>query len=135
MGLGKTFEILAFYDLDKVEKPSLIVCPKSLIFNWISEINKFVEHTEYIKIYGNSDTRKEIINNINPSKRCLYITSYDSLRNDIDLYKNVKFRYLFLDEAQAIKTVTAKKSISTKLIKSQYRFVLTGTPRENNIVE
>lgn len=135
MGLGKTFEILAFYDLDKIEEPSLIVCPKSLIFNWINEINKFVNHTEYIKIYGNGETRKDIIKNINPAKRCLYITSYDSLRNDIELYNNINFRYLFLDEAQAIKTVTAKKSISAKLIKSKYRFVLTGTPIENNILE
>ena len=100
MGLGKTFEMLSFYDLDKEEAPSLIVCPKSLIFNWINEINKFVPHTIYQKIFGTSEERKNIINNIALNKRCLYLTSYDSLRNDIELYKKIKFRYVILDEAQ-----------------------------------
>ena len=135
MGLGKTFEMLSFYDLDKEEAPSLIVCPKSLIFNWINEINKFVPHTIYQKIFGTSEERKNIINNIALNKRCLYLTSYDSLRNDIELYKKIKFRYVILDEAQAIKTFTSKKSISTKLLSSEYRFVLTGTPIENNVLE
>ncbi len=135
MGLGKTFEMLAFYDLDKEEEPSLVVCPKSLVFNWASEITKFINHTDYVKIYGGLEERKKIIRGILPNKRCLYITSYDSLRNDIELYKKIKFRYVILDEAQAIKTFTAKKAISTKLLNSTYRFVLTGTPIENNVLE
>lgn len=135
MGLGKTFEMLAFYDLDKEEEPSLVVCPKSLVFNWASEINKFINHTDYVRIYGNLEERKKIIRGILPNKRCLYITSYDSLRNDIELYKKIKFKYVILDEAQAIKTFTAKKAISTKLLNSTYRFVLTGTPIENNVLE
>lgn len=135
MGLGKTFEMLAFYSLDKVEEPSLIVCPKSLIFNWSNEINKFVSDTKFVKVYGSLEERKNIISSIKPNERCLYITSYDSLRNDVDLYKDVKFRYLILDEAQAIKTNNAKKTLSVKKINATFRFVLTGTPIENNILE
>lgn len=135
MGLGKTFEMLAFYSLDKTNEPSLIVCPKSLIFNWSHEINKFIPDTKFVKVYGSLDERKKIISSISPNERCLYITSYDSLRNDIDLYKECKFRYLILDEAQAIKTNSAKKTLSVKKINSTFRFVLTGTPIENNILE
>ena len=135
MGLGKTLEVITLIKSDMALMPSLIVCPKSLLYNWYSEFNKFDGLTRVIMIYGNSSQRKKIINNINSNAKIVYVTAYDSLRNDLDLYKNYKFNYIVLDEAQAIKNVNAIKSISVKSLVGANRFALTGTPIENNIID
>ena len=134
MGLGKTLQTIALLNIDKTAIPSLIVCPKSLVFNWYNEFLKFDPNTKAIKIFGSQEERKQIINNIKPNEHIIYITSYDSLRNDLEKY-NCTFQYLILDEAQAIKTFTSKKSRSVKQIKSIHRFALTGTPIENSALE
>lgn len=134
MGLGKTLQIITLLKSDTTLKPSLIVCPKTLIFNWVSEFLKFDEKTKVVEIYGNSNVRKSIISNINYDENIVYITSYDSLRSDVELY-NKEFKYFILDEAQVIKNVYAGKSQAVKNIKSEYKFALTGTPVENNIID
>mgnify|MGYP002626862483 FL=1 len=68
-------------------------------------------------------------------KKVIYITSYDSLRLDEELYKDKTFEIMILDEAQAIKNSRAKKSISVTHINSNVRFVLTGTPIENSVLD
>ncbi len=135
MGLGKTLEIIALLASDVNFKPSLIVCPKSLIFNWMNEFERFAPYIKVQAIYGSAMFRKSLINNISKDEDCVYITSYDSLRLDIDEYKAVQFNYAILDEAQYIKNVFAKKTKSVKLIQASHRFVLTGTPIENNIYD
>ncbi len=134
MGLGKTLQMIALLKANKVNKPSLIVCPKTLIFNWKSEFQKFDSEQEVVEIYGISSVREKIINNINYKSNTIYLTSYDSLRNDIELYKK-EFNFLILDEAQVIKNVYASKSVAVKNIKAKHRFALTGTPVENNIID
>lgn len=134
MGLGKTLEIITFLKSDNEQKPSLIVCPKSLIFNWYSEFEKFDKDTKVVQIYGNQAERKHIIDNIKENEKIIYITSYDSLRNDEDDYK-VQFNYVILDEGQYIKNIYAKKTKTVKSIKGIHRFVLTGTPIENNVYD
>ncbi len=135
MGLGKTLEVITAIKADDSLIPSLIVCPKSLLFNWYSEFEKFDGETEVKMIYGNQDVRKNKISKINPKSKIVYITAYDSLRNDIDLYNDINFNYLILDEAQNIKNVTALKSVAVKSIDASHRFALTGTPIENNIID
>ena len=135
MGLGKTLEVITAIKANDDNLPSLIVCPKSLLFNWYSEFEKFDGETDVRMIYGNSDIRKNRILGINPDKKVIYITAYDSLRNDIELFQNLKFNYLILDEAQNIKNVNAQKSLAVKQIDASYRFALTGTPIENNIID
>ena len=85
MGLGKTLEIISLLKSNKDEMPSLIVCPKSLIFNWMNEFYKFDGESKVVKIYGNSNERKNIISSIKKQQKVIYITSYDSMRNDIEL--------------------------------------------------
>ena len=135
MGLGKTLEFITLFKADHNELPSLIVCPKSLVFNWYSEFEKFDGETDVRMIYGSVSARHNLINGINPEKKAIYIVSYDTLRNDIDLFINHKFNYLVLDEAQAIKNVHAQKSNSVKQIDAIHRFALTGTPIENNVID
>lgn len=134
MGLGKTIQMITLLKANRINKPSLIICPKTLIFNWKSEFQKFDDEQEVVEIYGLSNIREKIINVIDYNSNTIYITSYDSLRNDVDLY-NKEFNFLILDEAQVIKNVYAGKSIAVKNIKACHRFALTGTPIENNIID
>ena len=133
MGLGKTLEIITLLNGIDLKLPVLIVTPKSLIYNWISEFNKFSPNTKVCSIYGMQNDRKEIIDNL--YNDTIYITSYDSLYRDIKLYENKEFSYLILDEAQAIKNALAEKTKAVKKIKSQNKLALTGTPIENNIYD
>ncbi|MGN1405750.1 MAG: DEAD/DEAH box helicase, partial [Erysipelotrichaceae bacterium] len=134
MGLGKTLEIITLIVSDNTPKPNLIVCPKSLIFNWKNEFNRFAPEEEAIEIYGNKNSRDEIISHIDPDRKVNYITSYDSLRNDIESYK-CKMNLMVIDEAQYIKNVNAQKTQSVKQIEASHKLALTGTPIENNIID
>lgn len=134
MGLGKTIQMIALLKAHQINKPTLIVCPKTLIFNWKSEFQKFDDTREVVEVYGISNIREHIIKNIDYNSNTVYITSYDSLRNDEKLYKK-EFGFLILDEAQVIKNVYAGKSIAVKSVKAIHRFALTGTPVENNIID
>ena len=103
-------------------------------FNWISEFAKFDPAAGVTEIYGPESRRRESIEGINYHKKWVYITSYDSLRNDIGKYTG-EFNYGILDEAQYIKNVHAQKTRSVKELRALHRFALTGTPIENSIVD
>ena len=134
MGLGKTLQIITLILADLEKRPSLVVCPKSLIFNWKTEFNKFAPSLIVKEIYGNQAERRDVISNISEDEKVIYIISYDSLGRDIEFIKQ-GFNFLILDEAQAIKNVNAKKSVNVKIIKASYRYALTGTPIENNVID
>lgn len=132
MGLGKTLQIMAFISSDEVNKPSIIVCPMSLMYNWQNECEKWKLSIPTILIMGSANERENIIKNIDYNKKAFYITSYDSLRRDIEHYTN-QFRFVIADEAQFIKNQNALKSLSIKQLKSEMNFALTGTPVENGL--
>lgn len=132
MGLGKTLQVLVFYEqYVSKEKPSLIVCPSSLMYNWMSEIEKFKIDVDAVCVTGAQDVRKDIIK----ENHELYITTYDYLRRDVELYMSMEFEYIVLDEAQFIKNPKTKNAQSVKSLKSKHRLALTGTPIENGLSE
>ena len=134
MGLGKTIQVIALIRSDPAQGPSLVVCPKSLVFNWMSEFARFDPKTKVTAVFGPESRRSEIIAGINYQEKTVYVTSYDSLRIDIEKYEG-EFQYSILDEAQYIKNVHAQKTRSVKEIKAQHRFALTGTPIENSVID
>lgn len=134
MGLGKTLEILSFLSKDEIEEPSLIVCPMSLVYNWQNESKKWNLRAPVRLIIGNALEREAIIKNIAPNMKAIYITSYDSLRRDIELY-SVRFRSIIADEAQYIKNQNTLKSVAIKQIPAALHFALTGTPIENGLAD
>ena len=133
MGLGKTLQIIASINNDYDNKPSLIICPTSLTYNWQTEIDKWAPNMKRIIINGPASNRYNIINNISDEK-IIYITSYDSLRRDVDFYTNT-FRYIILDEAQYIKNFFTQKAQAVKSLNSDFKFALTGTPIENSLLD
>ena len=133
MGLGKTLQALALIRSIDAKEPSLVVCPKSLMHNWRKEIKKFSPNARVLVVEGNRQAREKIIEKYNEYD--IFITSYSLLRNDIDIYEKKVYYFTILDEAQHIKNYKTKVAKSVKKVNSHYRFVLTGTPMENSIVE
>ncbi|MBQ6240116.1 MAG: DEAD/DEAH box helicase [Firmicutes bacterium] len=140
MGLGKTIEaaaLLEAYEYEEKEdpRPSLIVCPASLIYNWEAELKRFAPSVNCHVIGGPAAAREKEIQNALQIPRCVLITSYELLKRDYDIYKNTVFRYEILDEAQMIKNYMTQSARVVKKIRSQTRFALTGTPVENRLSE
>ena len=107
----------------------------SLVYKWENECRKWNLDISTNLILGGALEREEIIKNINYNKKSIYITSYDSLRRDIDFYENKEFEYVILDEAQYIKNQKTQNAISVKKLKSRHKLALTGTPIENSLAE
>ena len=97
----------------------------------MSEIEKFKIDVDAVCVTGTQDVRKDIIK----ENHELYITTYDYLRRDVELYMSMEFEYIVLDEAQFIKNPKTKNAQSVKSLKSKHRLALTGTPIENGLSE
>lgn len=133
MGLGKTLQVIAMLENTKSDKPSIVICPASLLFNWEDELNKFNSDLSYICIHGPKATRDKLIKR--SGTKDLIITTYDYLRSDHEQYENFEYENIIIDEAQYIKnqkTLTAK---AVKTLDGKSRIALTGTPIENNLSE
>jgi SNF2 family DNA or RNA helicase len=156
MGLGKTIQTLALLqkikedkisehnvqDTDKseelfsggkiVEKPvSLLVVPVSLVHNWENEIRKFTPGLKAL-IYKGAKRRKttSYFNYYD-----VIITSYGTMRLDIEMFKTYMFEYIILDESQYIKNPNSQIYKAVNRLESRHKLVLTGTPIENNLVD
>jgi superfamily II DNA or RNA helicase len=136
MGLGKTLEVLA-YLLSKKQggetRPSLIVCPASLVLNWAEECARFTPELKTLPVDGTAAHRAALAEHF--GEYDIVITGYDLLRRDAELYEKHEFYACILDEAQAIKNQTTQKYKAVSAIKSRVRFALTGTPIENRLSE
>jgi Superfamily II DNA/RNA helicases, SNF2 family len=132
MGLGKTLQTITFILSNKGSK-SLIVAPTSLIYNWMSEFEKFAPTVSLAAVNGSKEDREEIIKNI--GNYDVIITTYNLLKRDMESYNNIEFDYCILDEAQNIKNPNSQNAIAVKEIKAKTRFALSGTPIENSLME
>jgi SNF2 family DNA or RNA helicase len=133
MGLGKTLQTLTFLLSERDGTPSLIVAPTSLVYNWKDEAEKFVPELKVVIVSGNKHERTQFLEDIKDVD--VVITSYALIRRDIDLYKEIKFKYCILDEAQHIKNPSSLNAMSVKKIKASGYYALTGTPIENSLTE
>lgn len=127
MGLGKTVQVLAFFSHLDFKRPTLIVAPTSLLFNWRREIEKFLpgaslyvhngkqrlESAEELKTYG------------------IILTSYALLRQDQELFQSIQYETIVLDEGQYIKNPDSQIAQAIFSLRSSMRLVLSGTPIEN----
>jgi len=139
MGLGKTIQVLALLEQRRTRRmkkgetrrPTLVVVPKSLIFNWIDEAARFTPKLR-VADYTGSDRRQSVgaFDDYH-----LIVTTYGTLRRDIAELKNYRFDYVLLDEAQAIKNASSQTAKACQLLNSEHRLALTGTPIENHLGE
>ncbi|CAG7595397.1 RNA polymerase-associated protein RapA [Paenibacillus solanacearum] len=138
MGLGKTLQSIAFLvsvlpEIREEQRPAVIVCPASLVYNWYNELKKFAPDVRAVIADGSKSERIHAIHDAAVAD--VIITSYPLLRRDIEQYAMQPFHTLILDEAQAFKNHATQTAHAVKAIQARYRFALTGTPVENSLEE
>ena len=131
MGLGKTLQTIGVLNLiyPQESKPTLLVMPRSLLFNWQNEIERFSPQLKVYTYYGTTRDMEEAL------KHQLILTTYAIVRNDIEQFKEQEFHYVILDESQNIKNVAAQSTQAVYMLKAEHRLALSGTPIENNLTE
>ena len=140
MGLGKTVQmlsaILSAVQHETERKPSLIVSPTSLTYNWLSECQRFTPELSVLLLSGGQAARAEQIETLTGKNAPdVVITSYPLIRRDIALMRDIPFRFAVLDETQQIKNVQSVGAHAVKQLTADTRIALTGTPMENHAGE
>ncbi len=136
MGLGKTVQVLAMLQMHRTPSkssklPSLVVAPRSLVYNWIEEASRFTPKLKVVEYLGTSrEALKEKL-----GKYDIVVTTYGTLRLDIAFLATVEFDTVVLDEAQAIKNPSSQTAKASRLLNGRHRLALTGTPIENHLGE
>ena len=138
MGLGKTIQLIAFLlnlkQQDILNKPTLLVCPTSVISNWEREVKKFAPKLKTVIHHG--DRREQGENFAKQVKnKQLVITSYSLVHRDLETLSTIQWQGVVLDEAQNIKNSAAKQSQAVRELSAGFRIALTGTPVENRLTE
>jgi SNF2-related domain/Helicase conserved C-terminal domain/Bacterial SNF2 helicase associated/SWIM zinc finger len=133
MGLGKTVQVLALLESrrKKDSRPSLVVVPRSLIFNWQQEAARFTPKLRVLTHTGS----ERIKGNTHFESYDLILTTYGTLRRDVIHFIEVEFAFVILDEAQAIKNAGTETAKAARLLRSSQRLALSGTPIENHLGE
>ena len=129
MGLGKTIQAISILTEVPENTVNLVLCPKTLLYNWAIEIEKFNRNLHFAIYEGSPKERAQLIQNSNIQ---VFIASYSIIQNDLDNLKNIAFHYLILDEAQHIKNPQALRTKAVKKLTAKHRIALSGTPVENH---
>jgi SNF2 family DNA or RNA helicase len=135
MGLGKTLQTLALWRFVRQAQPDaapmLVVCPTSLVFNWVAEAGKFTPELRVLALHG--PDRHARFDQI--PAHDVVVTSYALIRRDAERYRGLEFDTVVLDEAQHIKNRQTQNAQAVKAVAAKHRLVLTGTPLENSVLD
>ena len=131
MGLGKTIQALTmlhYYKSSTGGLKAIVVCPTTLIYNWKNEVEKFTPSLTWHIHHGSLRSR----NPEDLQKNNIIITTYGTLRSDIQVLLKINFDYIILDESQAIKNPSSKVTKAACLMNAKNRLCMSGTPLQNN---
>lgn len=133
MGLGKTLQIISLLLIDKPDcaSPALIVCPTSLIANWVREIERFAPDLSVLVHRGAH--RAGVVSGLQIVQ--VVITTYDTMVNDIALFSSLEWSWVVCDEAQAIKNPDSNRRQAISTIPRKKSIPMTGTPVENSLLD
>ena len=132
MGLGKTLQTIAFLSSQvQADTSVLILAPSGLIYNWADEFQKFAPDLDVVVVHGLKSHRESIL----AENHQIYVTSYATFRQDSEIYRDLSFDFLFLDEAQVMKNAQTKIAQSLRRFVVPSVFALSGTPIENHLGE
>jgi superfamily II DNA or RNA helicase len=131
MGVGKTAQVLATLEMRRAEGkgPSLVVVPKSVMFNWRQESARFTPRLRVLEHHGTARDTSEI------PRHDLVLTTYGTMLRDAPVLARIEFDYLVLDEAQAVKNANTASAKAVRLLRGRHRLALSGTPVENHLGE
>ena len=135
MGLGKTVQVISYLlrraNLQNAapgsKKPALVVLPKSLVFNWLNEVEKFAPR---LRVLDFASAKRGLLR---AADYDVIVTTYHVMKNELDRLEKVEFDTIILDEAQAIKNSTSQVTQAVYKLRGRHRFALSGTPIENSL--
>lgn len=133
MGVGKTPQVLALLESrrEQGQGPSLVVVPRSLVYNWLEEAARF---TPALKVLDQSHAARHTATG-DFTRHDVVLMTYGTLLRDIARMQSFTFDWVILDEAQAIKNAASESAKAVRLLKANHRLVMTGTPIENHLGE
>ena len=135
MGLGKTLQTLALLltlkQRGELAHPALIICPTSLLGNWLAEAARFTPQLRVLQIHGHK--RQGLFNQL--AEYDLIVTSYPLVVRDYKYYQQHKLAAVILDEAQHIKNAGSQAAKAVRMLKAEFKLALSGTPLENHLGE
>jgi len=135
MGLGKTVQVLALLlarkQAQQEPRPSLVVAPRSVVHNWRDEAGRF---TPTLRVLDYTGAERTALREQIPAHD-LVLTTYGTLRRDVETLAGIRFEHVVLDEAQAIKNAGSRTARAARALRSEHRLALTGTPVENHLGE
>jgi hypothetical protein len=131
MGVGKTAQVLATLETRRTlgMGPSLVVVPKSILFNWREESARFTPGLRVLEYHGTARDTKQI------PMHDLVLTTYGTILRDAPALARIAFDYVVLDEAQAVKNASTASAKAVRLLRGSHRLALSGTPVENHLGE
>ena len=131
MGLGKTVQTIGVLTMlyPQATLPTLIVMPRSLLFNWQNELRRFAPQLTVYTYYAACRDMDEAL------RHHIILTTYAIVRNDAQVFSQQHFLYTILDESQNIKNLAAQMTQAVMLLRADHRLALSGTPVENNLGE
>ena len=131
MGLGKTIQIISLIlklkEDNQLQKPVLVICPTTLIGNWMKELQMFAPSLDAV-IYHGAERQLDV-------KHDIILTTYAIMRIDVDELKKQNWGMIIVDEAQNIKNPDTAQTIAIKMLKADIKVAMTGTPVENRLTE
>ena len=131
MGLGKTIQVISLIlkmkEENKLDKPVLVVCPTTLMGNWMKELQMFAPSLDAV-IYHGAERKLEL-------KHDVILTTYAIMRIDVEELKKNQWGMIIVDEAQNIKNPDTAQTLAIKMLKSDVKIAMTGTPVENRLTE
>jgi len=138
MGLGKTIQAIALllYQRDTLQQhaPALLICPTSVVGNWLHEVQRFAPSLRALVHQGPERAQGDAFAAA-AQQHELVLTSYPLLQRDRDTLTAVQWSTVILDEAQNIKNASTKQAQAARALPSTHRVALTGTPVENRLTE
>ncbi len=141
MGLGKTVQLIAQLLHHAQRNPTdtggtLLICPTSVVGNWQRELARFAPTINVLRHHGpERPSTVEALDSKMRTPNTVVLTTYGLATRDVDILKARRWTTFVLDEAQAIKNATAKRSLAVREIQASFRVALTGTPIENRLSE
>mmetsp|Transcript_40687 Transcript_40687/g.90456 ORF Transcript_40687/g.90456 Transcript_40687/m.90456 type:complete len:1088 (-) Transcript_40687:511-3774(-) len=140
MGLGKTLQTISLcaylYEYRGITGPHIVIVPKSTLHNWCNEFRRFCPTIRVIKFHGNAEERnyqKESV--CAPGKFDVVVTSYEMVIKEKNHFRKFHWRYIIIDEAHRIKNENSMLSRVVRMLRTNYRLLITGTPLQNNLHE
>ena len=131
MGLGKTIQVISLIlkmkENGDLKKPVLVICPTTLMGNWKKELEMFAPSLDAV-IYHGSERQLDINHDV-------ILTTYAIMRIDVEELKKHTWSVIIVDEAQNIKNPDTAQTLAIKMLKSDVKIAMTGTPVENRLTE